>query len=162
LQQLVEKASVQQNAVGTAGATHYLLRQTIAPADLNSTVQLLAHARGQTFIDLAQQLLGQGELVIRQLSSIRLQPQIGACRKAEEEQKAGQDSNSLPAPMARNLGQRARMASAGCMSVARSSGSCSRMCRSPAPSWPPGVPPPLATKLAASSRASSTTLSLPM
>ena len=90
----------------------------MAPADLNSTVQLLAHARGQTFLDLAQQLQGQGELGIRQLSGIRLQPQIGACRKAEEEQKAGQDRNSLPAPMARNLGQRARMASASCMSVA--------------------------------------------
>src|SRR5690606_25926630 len=105
-------------AVGSAGATHYLLRQTMAPADLNSTVQLLAHARGQTFIDLAQQLLGQGELGFRQLSSIRLQPQTGACRKAEEKQKADQDSNSLPAAMARNPAQRARMASASCMSVA--------------------------------------------
>lgn len=90
----------------------------MAPAYLNGTVQLLAHSWGQTFIDLTQQLLGQGELVIRQLSSIRLQPQIGACRKAEEEQKAGKESNSLPAPMARNPAQRARMASASCMSVA--------------------------------------------
>src|SRR5690554_7482340 len=74
----------------------------MAPAYLNGTVQLLAHSWGQTFIDLAQQLQGQRALSIRQLSGIWLQPQTGACRKAEEEQKAGKESNNLPAPMARN------------------------------------------------------------
>src|SRR5690606_36587369 len=117
-QQLGKKTSVQQNAVGTVGATHYQLRQAIAPAYLNGTVQLLAHSWGQTFIDLAQQLQGQRALGIRQLSDIWLQPQTGACRKAEEEQKAGKESNSLPAPMARNPAQRSRMASASYMSVA--------------------------------------------
>src|SRR5690606_36697631 len=134
---------------------HNLLRQAIAPAYLNGTVQLLAHARGQTFIDLAQQLQGQRALGIRQLSGIWLQPQTGACRKAEEEQKAGKESNSLPSPMARNPAQIARMASASCISVACSSASCSRMCCSAACSWTPPVTPSLATKLPASSRASS-------
>src|SRR5690606_22620735 len=89
-------------------------------------------------------------------------PQIGAGRKAEEEKKADEDRNGLRARMAGNLAQRARWPSASCMSVAGSSGSCSRMCCSAASSWTPRVSPPLATKLAASSRASSTTLSLPM
>src|SRR5690606_29158820 len=66
-QQLVEKASVQQNAVGTAGATHYLLRQAIAPADLNSTVQLLAHARGQRSEEHTSELQSRENLVCRLL-----------------------------------------------------------------------------------------------